>query len=617
MRLHHGSAVVTGVRSPFALYDERSRPTAGDAFDHHAADGFIRCYGLPLDRIAPARGERRRPGVKRTLQWGGRFTSALPTRAPRLRLIARRRPRPRTVRRACLPSARRRVTRWGDHHRRSRRRTRARARCGRRGNRRRNVRCVRACRRFRGCSRRDRRPRARTGARVGRVSSCRSQPQRSSRDDARAVYARDRAGRRARSAPRSRPRSSTRARTNSRRRTLLAATTHWQPAQPVLLAFWLDAAAEPFVRRCGPVLRVAMRRHTLLPARLAALAGSTLPLDRERRRDDSASRSRRATPGRDRRRATSRSTSARVRAGRRRGVAHSAELMLWATPAFGYVRLGDASSTGSSLMPQKQNPDPFELVRARRRARSALYRCAGDVTGIGLSYHRDLQKRRRRSSISFRGARSLARRVRARIRRTSRSMREHAAPRRRRLHRRDRYGRRDDRAGSSARARMRRRRDGQRTDGAARAYAEDLAWLAERIDVVSGRTVDAQASIDEARRGSTAPDAVRGDLDSLIARSTRSGRRLTRVHVCGAAGYAAAEAIRLCTSILRRSRRRRKPQSRGRAVGRPLSAASRRTVPLRGAGRVRERCAATSSIVAGTTTSRATTCRDSSTPERG
>jgi argininosuccinate synthase len=53
MRLHHGSAFASGVRSPFALYDERLATYGhGDAFDHQAADGFIRCYGLPLDRVA-------------------------------------------------------------------------------------------------------------------------------------------------------------------------------------------------------------------------------------------------------------------------------------------------------------------------------------------------------------------------------------------------------------------------------------------------------------------------------------------------------------------------------------------------------------------------------------
>lgn len=53
VRLHQGSAVVTGVRSSFGLYREAlATYGAGDAFDHHAADGFIRCYGLPLDLVA-------------------------------------------------------------------------------------------------------------------------------------------------------------------------------------------------------------------------------------------------------------------------------------------------------------------------------------------------------------------------------------------------------------------------------------------------------------------------------------------------------------------------------------------------------------------------------------
>jgi len=51
--LHQASATVAGVRSPYALYDEAlATYGAGDAFDHQAAGGFIRCYGLPLDRVA-------------------------------------------------------------------------------------------------------------------------------------------------------------------------------------------------------------------------------------------------------------------------------------------------------------------------------------------------------------------------------------------------------------------------------------------------------------------------------------------------------------------------------------------------------------------------------------
>jgi argininosuccinate synthase len=58
VRLYQGTATVTGVRSPFALYDERlATYGAGDAFDHHAADGFIKLHGLPLDRVAVLAGK--------------------------------------------------------------------------------------------------------------------------------------------------------------------------------------------------------------------------------------------------------------------------------------------------------------------------------------------------------------------------------------------------------------------------------------------------------------------------------------------------------------------------------------------------------------------------------
>jgi argininosuccinate synthase len=58
LRLYQGTATVTGVRSSFALYDERlATYGAGDAFDHHAADGFIKLHGLPLDRVATLAGK--------------------------------------------------------------------------------------------------------------------------------------------------------------------------------------------------------------------------------------------------------------------------------------------------------------------------------------------------------------------------------------------------------------------------------------------------------------------------------------------------------------------------------------------------------------------------------
>jgi argininosuccinate lyase len=74
----------------------------------------------------------------------------------------------------------------------------------------------------------------------------------------------------------------------------------------------------------------------------------------------------------------------------------SAEIVLWATPGFGYVRLGDASSTGSSLMPQKRNPDVFELVRGcASEVAGAYFGALTSTVGMPLSYHRDLQETKR------------------------------------------------------------------------------------------------------------------------------------------------------------------------------------------------------------------------------
>jgi len=71
----------------------------------------------------------------------------------------------------------------------------------------------------------------------------------------------------------------------------------------------------------------------------------------------------------------------------------SEELVIWATPAFATIRLDDAASTGSSLMPQKRNPDPFELVRGHgARAIGAYTAAVASTNGMALSYHRDLQE---------------------------------------------------------------------------------------------------------------------------------------------------------------------------------------------------------------------------------
>ena len=188
-----------------------------------------------------------------------------------------------------------------------------------------------------------------------------------------ALYVRDRAERGAPVAGASRARRS-RAHARPSRRHVVAATTHWQPAQPVLLAFWLGAVAENFARATTRFERVASDAAQAWPLGAAACCGTGLPLDRA----FSANLLGFAEPARnaldtvgdrdlglDLLHATARALTAASRV--------SEELVLWCTPAFGYARLADAASTGSSIMPQKRNPDPFELVRGAAAAANGAY----------------------------------------------------------------------------------------------------------------------------------------------------------------------------------------------------------------------------------------------------
>ena len=208
------------------------------------------------------------------------------------------------------------------------------------------------------------------------------------------LYARDRATRGAKLALDVAALCEDRAQSALERRTLLAATTHWQPAQPVLLAFWLDACAQGFVRTAERFTRVAADASRFCPLGSAALAGTSLPLDRVAAAHELGF----AAPTRNALDSVGDRDVALdlLHAAARAAVAASRpseELVIWATPAFGYVRLDDAASTGSSLMPQKRNPDPFELCRAAGARAIGTYTGAlASVNGIALSYHRDLQE---------------------------------------------------------------------------------------------------------------------------------------------------------------------------------------------------------------------------------
>jgi argininosuccinate lyase len=208
------------------------------------------------------------------------------------------------------------------------------------------------------------------------------------------LYARDRARRGAEIARTIAASMLRRATQESHAGTILAGCTHRQPAQPVLLAFVLNAWAEPFVRAAHRFAEVERNARASCPLGSAALAGSTLPLDRV-----SAAAalgferpSRNAMDAISNRDALLDLAHAYVRA----SVDASRiceELIAWSAPAYGYVRLDDSASTGSSLMPQKRNPDPFELVRARAAALTGAYAGAlATLCGLAPSYQRDLQE---------------------------------------------------------------------------------------------------------------------------------------------------------------------------------------------------------------------------------
>ena len=177
--------------------------------------------------------------------------------------------------------------------------------------------------------------------------------------------------------------------------TILPAHTHTQPAQPILLAHHLLAYVEMLDRDTGR-LRDASRRADRSPAGSGAVAGSGLPLDRHRVAaalgfggvtDNSVD----AVSDRDYVLETV--SALAILVGHLSRLA--GELVLWSTPYVGFARLDDAFSSGSSMLPNKRNPDSTELVRARAaRVAGNLMTLHSLMRGLPLAYHRDLQETR-------------------------------------------------------------------------------------------------------------------------------------------------------------------------------------------------------------------------------
>ncbi|MDT7599486.1 MAG: argininosuccinate lyase, partial [Pseudonocardiales bacterium] len=169
--------------------------------------------------------------------------------------------------------------------------------------------------------------------------------------------------------------------------------THLQHAQPVLLAHQLAAHAHALLRDVDR-LRDADRRASISPYGSGALAGSSLGLDPEAVAAElgfsgSVANSIDGTASRD-----VAAEAAFVLAMVGVDLSRIAEeVIIWATVEFGYVTLDDAYSTGSSIMPQKKNPDVAELTRGKAG------RLIGNLTGLlatlkaqPLAYNRDLQE---------------------------------------------------------------------------------------------------------------------------------------------------------------------------------------------------------------------------------
>ncbi len=175
--------------------------------------------------------------------------------------------------------------------------------------------------------------------------------------------------------------------------TVMPGFTHLQTAQPVTFGHHCLAYAEMFARDLSRV-RDAIERMDESPLGAAALAGTGFPIDRHM--------TAKALGFREPTRNSLDSVSDRDYALEFLSVASIAgthlsrlaeEIVIWSTPQFGFVRLSDSFSTGSSIMPQKKNPDAAELVRAKTgRLNGHLIGLLTVMKGLPLTYSKDMQE---------------------------------------------------------------------------------------------------------------------------------------------------------------------------------------------------------------------------------
>ena len=175
--------------------------------------------------------------------------------------------------------------------------------------------------------------------------------------------------------------------------TVMPGFTHLQAAQPVTFGHHCMAYVEMFGRDRSRV-RDALTRLDECPLGAAALAGTGFAIDRQQTAEALGF----SAPTRN----SIDTVSDRDFALEFLGLAAicgthlsrlAEEIVIWSTPQFGFVRLSDAFSTGSSIMPQKKNPDAAELVRAKTgRINGALIALLTVMKGLPLAYSKDMQE---------------------------------------------------------------------------------------------------------------------------------------------------------------------------------------------------------------------------------
>lgn len=178
--------------------------------------------------------------------------------------------------------------------------------------------------------------------------------------------------------------------------------THLQPAQPVTFGHHLMAYIEMFGRDASR-FEGARARMNESPLGAAALAGSPFPIDRHMTAaalgfERPTANSLDSVSSRDF--ALEALSAASICATHLSRLAE--EIVIWTTPQFGFIKLSDAFTTGSSIMPQKRNPDAAELVRAKvGRILGSLTSLMVVMKGLPLAYSKDMQEDKEPVFVAF------------------------------------------------------------------------------------------------------------------------------------------------------------------------------------------------------------------------